>query len=135
MGGCVMSESITNDELRIEAERLRDENGLLRIENSRLRQDDYVLRSLLRDARESERRILDEIRLLKTDNSKLRDEWESERDYANQMEAIAKKKQDENAKLRELVWDLYEMAYPECPAAFEALFADRMRELGIEADK
>lgn len=40
--------------------------------------------------------------------------------------------QTENAKLRELVRDLYEMAYPEFPSAFEAEFADRMRELGIE---
>lgn len=38
---------------------------------------------------------------------------------------------DENAKLRELVRDLYEMAYPEFPSAFEAAFADRMRELGV----
>jgi hypothetical protein len=37
----------------------------------------------------------------------------------------------ENAKLRELVKDLYEMAYPECPSAFEAAFADRIRELGV----
>ena len=40
--------------------------------------------------------------------------------------------QAENAKLRELVRDLYEMAYPEYPSAFEAEFADRMRELGVE---
>lgn len=39
----------------------------------------------------------------------------------------------ENAMLRELVRDMYEMAYPECPSAFEASFADRMRELGVEA--
>lgn len=37
----------------------------------------------------------------------------------------------ENAKLRELVRDLYEMAYPEYPSAFDAAFADRMRELGV----
>lgn len=42
--------------------------------------------------------------------------------------------QAENAKLRELVRDLYEMAYPECPSAFEAAFAARMRELGVEVD-
>lgn len=40
----------------------------------------------------------------------------------------------ENAKLRELVRDMYEMAYPEYPSAFEAAFADRMRELGVEVD-
>lgn len=38
----------------------------------------------------------------------------------------------ENAKLRELVRDMYEMAYPEYPSAFEAAFADRMRELGVD---
>ena len=48
---------------------------------------------------------------------------------ADLQEALA-----ENAKLRELVRDLYEMAYPECPSAFEAAFSDRMRELGIEVD-
>lgn len=40
----------------------------------------------------------------------------------------------ENAKLRKLVRDLYEMAYPEYPSAFEAAFADRMCELGVEVD-
>ena len=38
----------------------------------------------------------------------------------------------DNDKLRELVRDLYEMAYPECPSVFEAAFADRMRELGVD---
>lgn len=38
----------------------------------------------------------------------------------------------ENAKLRELCADLYEMAYYEYPSAFETAFAGRMRELGIE---
>lgn len=40
----------------------------------------------------------------------------------------------ENAKLRELVRDMYEMAYPEYPSAFDAAFSDRMRELGVEVD-
>ena len=38
------------------------------------------------------------------------------------------------SKLRELCADIYEMAYHEYPSAFEAAFADRMRELGIEVD-
>ena len=38
----------------------------------------------------------------------------------------------DNARLRELVQDMYEMAYPEYPSAFDAAFADRMRELGVE---
>lgn len=40
----------------------------------------------------------------------------------------------ENAKLRELVRELYEIAQPEAPSMFEAEFADRMREIGIESD-
>ena len=39
------------------------------------------------------------------------------------------------AKLRELVRELYEIAQPEAPSMFEAEFADRMRELGIEVDE
>ena len=39
----------------------------------------------------------------------------------------------ENAKLRELVADLYDMAWHEYPSAFEAAFADRMRKLGVDA--
>lgn len=38
------------------------------------------------------------------------------------------------AKLRELVRELYEIAQPEAPSMFEAEFADRMRELGIEVE-
>ena len=41
---------------------------------------------------------------------------------------------ENDAKLRELVRDMYEMAYPEYPSAFAAAFADRMRELGVEVD-
>ena len=42
--------------------------------------------------------------------------------------------QSDNAKLRELCADIYEMAYHEYPSAFEVAFADRMRELGVEVD-
>ena len=40
----------------------------------------------------------------------------------------------ENAKLRELVRDIYESAYYEYPSYFESKFAGRMRALGIEVD-
>ena len=40
----------------------------------------------------------------------------------------------DNARLRELVRDMYEMAYPEYPSAFAAAFADRMARLGMEVD-
>ena len=41
----------------------------------------------------------------------------------------------ENAKLRELVRDIYTSAYYEYPSYFEVKFADRIRELGIEVDE
>ena len=73
------------------------------------------------DARETLERRIDE---LCEENERLRLRHKGY--VADLQEAVA-----ENAKLRELVRDLYEMAYPECPSAFEAAFADRMRELGI----
>ena len=39
----------------------------------------------------------------------------------------------QNANLRELAADLYDMAWHEYPSAFEAAFADRMRKLGVDA--
>lgn len=38
----------------------------------------------------------------------------------------------ENAKLRELLAELYESAWLEYPSAFEHTFAERLRELGVE---
>lgn len=60
-----------------------------------------------------------EVRELRDENAKLlamRDTWA-----------------ENDAKLRELARDMYEMAYPEYPSAFAAAFADRMRELGMGA--
>ena len=65
---------------------------------------------------------------LKAENARLRNEWESERDYANQMEAIAKKRQDESAKLRELVKDIEEVADP----SLWEFIGRRMSELGVD---
>ena len=72
--------------------------------------------------REQSERLFDKTLELATENSKLRE--------------LCKlcERETENAKLRELVRDLYEMAYPECPSAFEAAFANRMRELRVEVD-
>jgi hypothetical protein len=42
--------------------------------------------------------------------------------------------QAENAKLRELVQELYERAWLEYPSAFERAFLGRIRELGIEVN-
>lgn len=41
---------------------------------------------------------------------------------------------EENVKLRELIRDLYEMAYLERPSAFEVAFADRIHKLGIKVE-
>lgn len=54
--------------------------------------------------------------------------------YAYAIYAAGAKMDAENAKLRELVRDMYEMAYPEYPSAFDAAFFDRMSELGIEVE-
>ena len=42
--------------------------------------------------------------------------------------------QAENAKLRELLSELYESAWLEYPSAFEHTFGERLRKLGIEVD-
>ena len=65
---------------------------------------------------------------LVAENTRLRNEWESERDYANQMEAIAKKRQDESAKLRELVKDIEYAVDPFICGLIEC----RMNELGVD---
>ena len=80
---------------------------------------------------------------LKAENAKLREQvtqlqfdWESERDYADQMEAKEKRAVAENDKLRELVV----MMRPICMDGKRCTFADRiyisstMKELGIEVD-
>ncbi len=51
--------------------------------------------------------------------------------YSSAMQCLAS---IENVKLRELVKELYETAYPEYPSMFEKLFSERIRELGIEVD-
>ena len=63
-------------------------------------------------------RTADKLDCLETENAKLRgarDVW-----------------QENDAKLRELVRDIYVSAYYEYPSYFESKFAARMRELGIE---
>ena len=51
--------------------------------------------------------------------------------YSSAMQCLAS---IENVKLRELVKELYETAYPEYPSMFEKLFLERIREAGIEVD-
>ena len=80
---------------------------------------------------------------LESENAKLREqvlqlqlEWESEHDYADQMEAKEKRAVAENDKLRELVMHLYkyrEMYYKTgIYPTDHGVTEHRMRELGIE---
>ena len=77
--------------------------------------------------------------------TQLQDDWESERDYADQMEANEKKAVGENANLRELVDGLtwcceHYSCRQECPL-YDVSEPDHCREasikreLGIEADE
>lgn len=50
-----------------------------------------------------------------------------------QAEHDLKQLQAENAKLRELLAELYESARLEHPSAFERTYGDRLRELGVDA--
>lgn len=80
------------------------------------------------DARETLERRIDE---LCAENERLRQQVASiiGRSFrtADKMDCL----DTENAKLRELVRDIYVSAYYEYPSYFESKFAGRMRELGI----
>ncbi len=52
---------------------------------------------------------------------------------ANQLAETASKLEDENARLRELVRDMSEWAYVSEYCDLQDEFADRMRELGVDA--
>lgn len=123
-----MSDFITVAELRIEAERLCDENERLEAENAELRNDADLLRAML-----SQERL--EKQCYMAENAELRETLQRRTKQFEGMAEMWVERGVENYRLRELVRDLYEMAYPECPSAFEAEFADRMRELGVEVDE
>ena len=93
------------------------------------------------------------VQALRIENAKLREQivqlqadWESERDYANQMEAKEKRAVSENVKLRELAkafdWCTENFDLPckcdKCPLSQSDKLTPecevRMRELGVEAD-
>ena len=95
---------------------------------------------------------LSELKRLKAQNKWLRKEYTSlrksrDREFARSCEAATNSMgqigtlrdknaelRDENEKLRELVRDLYAAAWYEYPSAFEATYAKRLKELGIEVD-
>lgn len=85
--------------------------------------------------------IVSENAKLREQVTQLRDDWESERDYADQMEAKEKRAAEENAKLRELLADTlidprdycakYGIDYDGWDSANDDIDR-RLRELGIE---
>ena len=104
-----------------------------------------------RGANKAARWYTEKIKQLHEENAKLReqvtqlqDDWESERDYADQMEANEKKAVGENANLRKLVAGLtwcceHYSCRQECPL-YDVSEPDHCREvsikreLGIEVD-
>lgn len=108
--------------LEIENRKLREQNSKLRSGDGGRITDEYVAyMGWGFSAQEQIDGLRKEIRELKAENAELRtmrDTW-----------------QENDAKLRELVRDMYEMAYPEYPSAFAAAFADRMAQLGMEVDE
>ena len=133
-----MSEFITNGELRMEAERLCDENERLETENAKLRLQIHWLKK--GDVYAYEAGYHDG-----ATNYEL-DHCPSCKNIADLQDAL-----DENAKLRELVRELWEgyndprceechqkdtPTCADCPiCAREASVIDRMRELGVEVDE
>ena len=139
-----------------------DLNGII-AENAKLRAErDYLLANSnptateLRRVRSAWKKDRDENVKLMEQVVQLKDDWESERDYADQMEANEKKAVSENAKLRveneklrELVNDMWIcISHGEgwdctgCRRDPDSVcimgiseFSQRMRELGIEVDK
>lgn len=58
---------------------------------------------------------------------------ESLRKINDDLRRMLLEKDEENAKLRELVRDLYGLAWPECPGAAEA-YLPRIQSLGVEVE-
>ena len=138
-----MSDFITVAELRIEAERLCDENERLEAENAELRNDADLLRAML-----SQERL--EKQCYMAENAELQETLQRRTEQFEGMTEMWVERGVENFKLRELVRDMWEgyndprceechlkdtPTCADCPiCAREAAVIDRMRELGVEAD-
>lgn len=126
-----------NDELICTSERFDE----LELENERLRERIEYLEEELRKQGSAANKFMAMARTYQEDNKKLCEQvmqlqvdWESEHDYANQMEAKEKRAVSENDKLKEFCFALYKFAYDEYPDSAELNFSDNMRELGFEVD-
>lgn len=99
-----------------------------------LRDDLQRANAAVQEAEHDESMAWDRVRKAEAENAKLREERDMYRDLVDCMvhPDVPDQLAAENDKLRELCGDIYEMAYHEYPSAFEATFADRMRELGVK---
>lgn len=89
------------------------------------------LREVVSDGEENARLILAESRALQAENEKLREENERFIIKLNAEHIVRQNVESENAKLRELVAEIYE---DQCDNSERWRYRDRMRELGIEVD-
>ena len=87
-------------EVQRETEQLKAENAKLRAERDYLLANSNPTATELRRVRSAWKSDRDENAKLREQVVQLKDDWESERDYADQMEANEKKAVSENAKLR-----------------------------------
>lgn len=102
----------------------------LESENAELRDTTYAWRTVDRLSCENAK--------LREQVTRLQDDWESERDYASQMEANEKKAVGENANLRELVDGLtwcceHYSCRQECPL-YDVSEPDHCREVSIKRE-
>lgn len=119
-------------ELAMEASDKALEIARLKADNNMLRERITTQKQTIQAYRDESREWRGELELLRDGyGSMSREHSQTIVELSDAYHSIDQLKFD-NAKLRELVRDLYEMAYPECPSAFEAAFADRMRELGVD---
>ena len=63
----------------------------------------------------------------------LEEDFQWVNDRRMELEGECERLDTENAELRELVRDLYGLAWPECPGAAEA-YLPRIQSLGVEVD-
>jgi len=135
-----MSDFITVAELRIEAERLCDENERLEAENAELRNDADLLRAML-----SQERL--EKQCYMAENAELQETLQRRTEQFEGMTEMWVERGVENFKLRELVRHMhtcmehYEMdgtiSCDRCPldnCVGNCDYERRMRELGVEVD-
>ena len=79
--------------------------------------------------------IADDVETLQDENERLRSCLSDSAENSKQIMHEAHVQADENAKLRELVRDMWMMRTPQIDFETYTAFRDRMRELGVEVDE